>query len=84
MTVEELIKTRKSDRVKQLEIIKLHRNGHSITDIRTELLRQNVSVSYEAVRYHVNRYRNRRIDENMLDNIDEQSKCQRRPENIRK
>ena len=33
----------------------------------------NVSVLYEAVRYHVNRYRNCRIDENMLDNIDEQS-----------
>ena len=63
----------KIDRVKLLEIIRLHRNGHSITAIRRELLRQNVNVSYGAVRYHVNRYRNGRIDENMLDNIDEQS-----------
>ena len=57
----------KVDRLKQISIIRLHRDGHTHASIRRELQRQGLNICYDAVRYHVRKYQNGDIDDNPLD-----------------
>ena len=72
----------KVDRIKQLEIIRLVKAGHSIS-IHRELTRQGMTVSYDTVRYHVRRYRNGETDEFAIENPDHGKELKVTNEDIR-
>ena len=73
----------KVDRIKQLEIIRLVKAGHSIISIHRELTRQGMTVSYDTVRYHVRRYRNGETDMFAIENPDHGKELKVTNEDIR-